>query len=493
MVANKCCAYAITPDWRWNLNVRNYCDHLKLIMTIHILVMHIESKFVGTFLVKSSATTAVPELRFSTCQCTCAITHSWRWDGITNDGITNEVLVERLYRTSSGKFCSFVLHSSSLSMAWVADSDIFGWQGNLLPVKLLQYRLYNRFAIQYLSGFFDITRGAWISVRNSARVTYYQNLVACSKRLDPLSTIAHRGRGSWAKPLVLHYWKYSTLFILTFWNFRMYTPYLDKFVWFFKSLLLMNGHLKSINLTSLASTIKWNTIEFFMLLISQSSIQTHNHKLERTLRIFQGHWRSQSKQFREFKLAHIRDLVKFLLQNSFFHVGTQVFRQHRGASMGSQWAPILCSAVALMREYNFFQVYPMLTIELIRRFSDSPGNNRFFCGLPHFGAIVCVNRYSKRFSFDESIMFGWSREFCYAVWAETCRNLFGQELSNNSSSFCSSGTQNFHLPTYLCVILFLTMRWNYKWGLGWKALSYSLVHRFHFELKRIQHLYTHFL
>ena len=92
----------------------------------------------------------------------------------------------------------------------------------------------------------------------------------------------------------------------------------------------------------------------------ESSIQTHNHKSERTLRLFRGHWRSQSKQFREFKLAHIRDLVKFLLHNSFFHVGTQVFRQHRGASMGSQWAPILCSAVALMREYNFFQVYPML-------------------------------------------------------------------------------------------------------------------------------------
>ena len=122
----------------------------------------------------------------------------------------------------------------------------------------------------------------------------------------------------------------------------------------------------------------------------ESSIQTHNHKLERTLRIFQGHWRSQSKQFREFKLAHIRDLVKFLLQNSFFHVGTQVFRQHRGAFMGSQWAPILCSAVALIKEYKFFQVYPMLTIELIRRFSDSPGNNRLFCGLPHFGASVLL-------------------------------------------------------------------------------------------------------
>ena len=70
------------------------------------LVMQIVSKLVGTFLVKSSATTqahsAVPELRFFTCQCTCAITHSWWWDGITN-----EVLVERLYRTSSGKFSSF--------------------------------------------------------------------------------------------------------------------------------------------------------------------------------------------------------------------------------------------------------------------------------------------------------------------------------------------------------------------------------------------------
>ena len=87
-------------------------------------------------------------------------------------------------------------------------------------------------------------------------------------------------------------------------------------------------------------------------------------------------------------------------------------------------------------------------------------------------------------------MFWWSREFCYADWAETCRNLFGQELCNNSSSFCSSGTQNFHLPMYLYDYLFLTMRWNYKWGLGWKALSYSLVHRFLFELKRTAFAYA---
>ena len=98
--------------------------------------------------------------------------------------------------------------------------------------------------------------------------------------------------------------------------------------------------------------------------------------------------------------------------------------------------------------------------------------------------------YSKQFSFDESIMFWWSREFCYADWAETCRNLFGQELSNNSSSFCSFGTQNFHLPMYLYDYLFLTMRWNYKWGLGWKALSYSLVHRFLFELKSTTFAYA---
>ena len=51
---------------------------------------------------------------------------------------------------------------------------------------LLQYRQYNRFAIQYLSGFLDITRGAWTSVRNSVRVTFCQSLVACSKKARPI-------------------------------------------------------------------------------------------------------------------------------------------------------------------------------------------------------------------------------------------------------------------------------------------------------------------
>ena len=109
----------------------------------------------------------------------------------------------------------------------------------LLTVMLPQYRQYNRFAIQYLSGF----------LRNSVRVTFYQSLVVCSKRLDPLSTIAHRGRGSWAKLLVSRYWKYSTLCILIFWNFRMYMPYLNKFACCSELLHLMNVSLKSINLT----------------------------------------------------------------------------------------------------------------------------------------------------------------------------------------------------------------------------------------------------
>ena len=34
-----------------------------------------------------------------------------------------------------------------------------------------------------------------------------------------------------------------------------------------------------------------------------------------------------------------------------------MFRQHRGASMGSHWAPILCSAMELVREYSFHSVF----------------------------------------------------------------------------------------------------------------------------------------
>ena len=174
-------------------------------------------------------------------------------------------------RCSVADFCVIIL----LILYAVIDlvNGMSCWFGHFwmtkysLPVVPLQHRHYNRFAIQYLSRFLDITGGAWTSVRNSVRVTFCQSLVARSKRLDPLSSIAHRGHGSWAMLLVSRCWKYSTLCILIFWNFRMYMPYWNKFAYCSKSLHLMNVSLKSINLTSRVSITKWNTIGFFKLLI----------------------------------------------------------------------------------------------------------------------------------------------------------------------------------------------------------------------------------
>lgn len=84
-------------------------------------------------------------------------------------------------------------------------------------------------------------------------------------------------------------------------------------------------------------------------------MQGHISKHERQLRVFQGRYRGRTKDYRSIRLGDIPPLVDFLLSNSFFSVGLQVFRQIRGASMGSQWAPILCSAVALQREQLFHQ------------------------------------------------------------------------------------------------------------------------------------------
>ena len=82
-------------------------------------------------------------------------------------------------------------------------------------------------------------------------------------------------------------------------------------------------------------------------------LQAHIHKLERYLRVFQGLWRDKSRQYFSVTLRHIPAIVQYLLDNSYFTVGSQVFRQCRGASMGSQFAPVLCSAVALQREWNY--------------------------------------------------------------------------------------------------------------------------------------------
>ena len=46
-------------------------------------------------------------------------------------------------------------------------------------------------------------------------------------------------------------------------------------------------------------------------------------------------------------------LVKYLLRHSLFSLGCVSYRQIQGASMGSQWAPVVCSLVALHREHTY--------------------------------------------------------------------------------------------------------------------------------------------
>ena len=93
-------------------------------------------------------------------------------------------------------------------------------------------------------------------------------------------------------------------------------------------------------------------------------LQAHIHKLERYLRVFQGRWRDKSKQYFSITLRHIPAIVQYLLGNSYFTVGSQVFRQCRGTSMGSQFAPVLCSAVALKRERNYHLSFSPFTWDL---------------------------------------------------------------------------------------------------------------------------------
>ena len=72
-------------------------------------------------------------------------------------------------------------------------------------------------------------------------------------------------------------------------------------------------------------------------------------------------------------LLDIPSLVQYLLDHSYFTVGSQVFRQRRGASMGAQFAPVLCSAVALQREWNFAMSFSPFTWDrsLHYRYVDS--------------------------------------------------------------------------------------------------------------------------
>ena len=76
---------------------------------------------------------------------------------------------------------------------------------------------------------------------------------------------------------------------------------------------------------------------------------------ERVQRVFKGRWRRPGSTVRVLQLRDVVPLVGVLLQYSLFTVGGTVFQQTCGASMGSQWAPVLCSIVAVFREWSFVQ------------------------------------------------------------------------------------------------------------------------------------------
>ena len=87
-------------------------------------------------------------------------------------------------------------------------------------------------------------------------------------------------------------------------------------------------------------------------------MQSHVVRLERILRVFQGSWREKTKQYMTITLRDIPSLVQYLLDHSYFTVGSQVFRQCRGASMGSQFASRailsgLCARLRLIRSHVF--------------------------------------------------------------------------------------------------------------------------------------------
>ena len=74
---------------------------------------------------------------------------------------------------------------------------------------------------------------------------------------------------------------------------------------------------------------------------------------EKQNRIFRGSWRGSGRAVKSIVLRQVLPLTSLLLKHSIFVAGTQVYTQIQGASMGSQWAPILCSLVALHQESIF--------------------------------------------------------------------------------------------------------------------------------------------
>ena len=97
---------------------------------------------------------------------------------------------------------------------------------------------------------------------------------------------------------------------------------------------------------------------FLQQVSPDSEIQASMRQHERIQRTFRGRYRAAGTNYKSVRIEDVVPLCKFLLTHSFLTVGYQAYRQIQGASMGSQWAPVMCAAVALVREWAFHQSLP---------------------------------------------------------------------------------------------------------------------------------------
>ena len=116
----------------------------------------------------------------------------------------------------------------------------------------------------------------------------------------------------------------------------------------------------------------------------QSCLQLQDQ--ESCRRIFRGRYRRAGSRVVQIKGQHIPDMISFLLRHSYFMVGRHLFKQVRGASMGSQFAPALCRLVAACQEYIF-----------TKTFEDLISANRLLCNARYVDnrAMIGIGSWRK--------------------------------------------------------------------------------------------------
>ena len=81
-----------------------------------------------------------------------------------------------------------------------------------------------------------------------------------------------------------------------------------------------------------------------------SFLSVSTQSATRLTRAFRGTWKRLRHCVSKLRIRLIVPLVQYFLQRSYFTVGRHVFRQDKGASMGSPCAPILCGCIAAVQE-----------------------------------------------------------------------------------------------------------------------------------------------